>query len=119
MLVSLYIRKADEDKWRALNNKTQVISNLLNKEPLHKKPLDLNRMQKEVDDWQENKLLNMVVVNEALSKAKVPTVNRYIATPDGVIGPTRLQSKAMRFCKNGHPIPDGRTKCLGKGCNVS
>jgi hypothetical protein len=23
------------------------------------------------------------------------------------------------FCKNGHPIPEGRIKCLGKGCKYS
>jgi len=23
------------------------------------------------------------------------------------------------FCKNGHPIPEGRSKCLGKGCKYS
>lgn len=30
MLVSVYIRKADVDKWKALQNKTQAISDLLN-----------------------------------------------------------------------------------------
>lgn len=30
MLVSVYIRKADEDKWRKLPNKTEAISKLLN-----------------------------------------------------------------------------------------
>lgn len=28
-------------------------------------------------------------------------------------------SGKMQFCKEGHPIPDGRTKCLGKGCKYS
>lgn len=23
------------------------------------------------------------------------------------------------FCKNGHPIPEGRDKCLGKGCKYA
>lgn len=23
------------------------------------------------------------------------------------------------FCKNGHPIPEGRTRCLGKGCKYA
>lgn len=34
MLVSVYIRKADEDKWRRLPNKTEAISKLLNGEQL-------------------------------------------------------------------------------------
>jgi hypothetical protein len=31
MLVSVYIRKSDENKWKALENKTQAISDLLNR----------------------------------------------------------------------------------------
>lgn len=31
----------------------------------------------------------------------------------------RVFPKAEAFCKNGHPIPDGRDKCLGKGCKYS
>jgi len=26
---------------------------------------------------------------------------------------------AMRFCPNGHPKPEGRDRCLGKGCKYS
>lgn len=29
------------------------------------------------------------------------------------------QTIGPEFCKNGHPIPEGRTKCLGKGCKYS
>lgn len=31
----------------------------------------------------------------------------------------RQNEKSMGFCKNGHPIPEGRDKCLGKGCKYS
>lgn len=33
----------------------------------------------------------------------------------------RAQSKRenMKFCPNGHPIPEGSSKCLGKGCKYS
>lgn len=24
-----------------------------------------------------------------------------------------------KLCKNGHPVPDGRIKCLGKGCKYA
>lgn len=29
------------------------------------------------------------------------------------------EAKAQKFCKEGHPVPEGRTKCLGKGCRYS
>jgi len=29
------------------------------------------------------------------------------------------EEKPMDFCKEGHPIPEGRTKCMGKGCKYS
>ena len=28
----------------------------------------------------------------------------------------RVERNSGGFCKNGHPIPDGRDRCLGKGC---
>lgn len=27
--------------------------------------------------------------------------------------------KEMSVCRNGHPIPDGRDRCLAKGCKYS
>lgn len=31
----------------------------------------------------------------------------------------RVLEKSTGFCKNGHPIPEGRDRCLGKGCKYS
>lgn len=31
----------------------------------------------------------------------------------------RKNSLSSGYCKNGHPIPEGREKCLGKGCKYS
>lgn len=31
----------------------------------------------------------------------------------------RQKERSMGFCKNGHPIPEGRDKCLGRGCKYS
>jgi hypothetical protein len=28
-------------------------------------------------------------------------------------------TRTKEFCKNGHPIPEGRDRCLGKGCKYS
>lgn len=32
---------------------------------------------------------------------------------------TKLRPIEGKFCPNGHPIPEGRTKCLGKGCKYA
>lgn len=29
------------------------------------------------------------------------------------------KEKKMKFCANGHAIPDGRSKCMGKGCKYA
>lgn len=30
-----------------------------------------------------------------------------------------FHTKTQNTCKNGHPIPDGRDRCLGKGCKYA
>lgn len=30
-----------------------------------------------------------------------------------------VKPAGMRFCKEGHPMPEGRSKCLGKGCKYA
>jgi prevent-host-death family protein len=53
-----------------------------------------------------------------------PTVGKIksVATPPNEIE-SKLQSfaadKGMRFCGNGHAIPAGRSKCMGKGCKYA
>lgn len=39
-----------------------------------------------------------------------------VPVKDKVVGSTPTSAA---ICKNGHPIPEGRTKCLGKGCKYS
>ncbi len=55
----------------------------------------------------------------ALKSAKVPTQERYVQTPEGIVGPVSLKPKVDRFCKEGHAIPPNRDRCLGKGCKYS
>lgn len=33
--------------------------------------------------------------------------------------PKTLQSRTMSFCKEGHAIPEGRDRCLGRGCKYA
>ena len=91
----LYIHN---DRFRKEKNKSALVNKLL-----------------EEHYWNEG----IKEVNTALSNAKVPTEDRYVATPEGVYGPTKLEPKAQKFCKNGHPVPSGRDRCLGKGCKYA
>lgn len=48
-------------------------------------------------------------INEALEKL-----------PDGSASVLdKVKADPARFCPNGHSIPVGRTKCMGKGCKYS
>lgn len=108
--VTVYIRAEDMDAWKAIEKKSEFIHNALNdgRMPF----LEAQRIPEIVrTKWEK--------ANEALSEAKVSTEGRYVATPEGIYGPTKLESKAQKFCKEGHPIPVGRDKCLGKGCKHS
>lgn len=33
--------------------------------------------------------------------------------------PGVIRASELRYCPNGHAIPEGRSKCLGKGCKYS
>lgn len=37
----------------------------------------------------------------------------------GAMTGIKTVNPGMKFCPNGHPIPVGRTKCMGKGCQYS
>lgn len=46
----------------------------------------------------------------------------HVVTPDPVdvsAFKERIERVSSGFCKEGHPIPSGRSKCLGKGCKYS
>ncbi len=93
MLVSVYIRKADEDKWRELPNKTEAISKLLNGQEL-----------------------SGVVFKESFApKPRVETVLKKIptlTTADKIV----LKGVGYGVCKiHGTPLTPSK-KCLQKGC---
>lgn len=60
-------------------------------------------------------------------ETKVPggkvVVNNYeiIKTPEDAAKAVGIKKEVipMKFCPNGHPIPEGKSKCLGKGCKYS
>lgn len=38
---------------------------------------------------------------------------------DGVEQEKVAPAQSPMFCKDGHPIPEGRSRCMGKGCKYS
>lgn len=38
---------------------------------------------------------------------------------DNVVAVGKALGVQEKLCLNGHPIPEGRSKCLGKGCKYS
>jgi hypothetical protein len=97
---NVWIRKEDWEKWQALDSKSEFIHFALNPEKYQYK----TTYQKAAEDF------NAEVVDNA-RKIKNNTQN-----PVGEAKPTR---NSAGFCANGHPIPDGRSKCMGKGCKYS
>lgn len=69
-----------------------------------------------------NKLLSEHYGQETVStpvQIKTATVEN---KPEKIVGPVQKSVPpqfAPKLCKNGHPIPYPRDKCLGKGCSYS
>jgi hypothetical protein len=90
-----YIRNEDVAAWDALDNKSQWIHEHLQayKPDLYLVPPKVARKHPELV--------------KQVEKALEPHVKA-----------TRVE-KEMTLCKNGHAIPVGRSKCLGRGCKYS
>jgi hypothetical protein len=52
-------------------------------------------------------------LHEKLNESLAP------AAPPAKVLDTSGKEISGKFCPNGHLIPEGRTKCLGKGCRYS
>lgn len=107
--VTLYIRDSDYDKWKLIENKSELVSQAINRSVIS------------VVEKPNGKLMTN---QEILPPEPVPEKNKTVRkrTP-----PTTMEDKlagmqkdqGMKFCPNGHAIPDGRTKCMGKGCKYA
>lgn len=62
-----------------------------------------------------------VVTLDKPSELKKPTVAPIIKTQAQAVTAANsiVKDSTMKFCKNNHPIPDGRTKCMGKNCTYA
>lgn len=61
---------------------------------------------------------NMRAVNKAIDLGEAINAHKSLTVPKEYRSAIPKEF-IPRFCKNGHPIPAGRDKCLGKGCKYS
>lgn len=78
------------------------------------------------DDWQKFQAIEdrPLWLSHALRNTDVPKVNKAITERkeiEKVMKPfmKHMARNTVGFCPNSHPIPEGREKCLGKGCKYS
>jgi hypothetical protein len=92
---TVYIRNADLEAWRALPNKSLWIHDHLGDSavPAERKPHVPRVFQEPPTEW--------------VTPSLVPRLEQLV------------KEKNLKFCKNDHPIPEGHSKCLGKGCKYS
>lgn len=104
--VMIYIRQADYDKWLAIKDKPEWIHNALQS---------------------SSKVEQVPVKDEVVGSTPTSAASGLSSNgrtfgfgPDNLgSSPSKPARNTSAYCKNGHPIPDGRDKCLGKGCKYS
>jgi hypothetical protein len=102
--LSVFIRKEDVDKWKALENKSEFMHNALNVN-------DGFVQEIESYNWKPKTLT-----------ANVGTiiVGNDTPGPEVIIDDEeKFKNSNFTFCKFGHAIPDSTGKCMGKGCKYS
>lgn len=55
-------------------------------------------------------------------RAESPKRSGIIKTPEEAVEKIKKifpKAESQHFCKEGHAIPEGRSKCMGKGCKYS
>lgn len=115
--------KGDEAKYKSnpkapSRKKTHLL--YIQEERFRSEPKKSALVNKLLTDYYDNHNFKSVLekTNKYLNSARVPEEGRYVATPEGIYGPTKLEVKT-KLCKNGHAIPEGRDRCMGKGCKYS
>lgn len=58
-------------------------------------------------------------INPVKSKKKVALANEIIKHAEEIEIPSEVYKAFDKTCKNGHPIPKGRDRCLIKGCKYA
>lgn len=86
---NVYIRKENETKWEYLNDKSAWVNKKLSGDP------DTYLLSPKLAKQNPE-------ITEVFDKLAIKAIGR-----------------SNKFCKEGHPIPDGDSRCLGKGCKYS
>lgn len=95
--ITAYLRdEEDLAKWKALKNKSEFLHDALNKVVPETKRI-------------AEPILDVAKLLQPVEIIKTPADAKKAVQP----------KDDMKFCPNGHPIPEGRTKCMGKGCKYS
>jgi len=107
--VTLYIREDDYDKWKLIKNKAELVSQAINRSEIHS-VIEKNGKAK--------------LVHRVHPPEDSPTVLIDVNTNEREIRAMSYQGadmarKKYNFCPKGHAIPDGRSKCMGKGCKYA
>ena len=96
MRVNIFIRKENEDKWLRIANKSNWVNTILSNSD-------------DTSSWGEVRETPAGRMTTVLTEEVTPSIPQ--TTP--------VKNSNFSFCKNGHPIPNGRENCLGKGCKYS
>lgn len=87
---TIWIKVENQEAWSKLDQKSAFVNALLAQ---YDKDTSVQAELKEAP-------VLPVSLNDAFRYNSVPT----------------LKPRSNKFCKEGHPIPEGRDRCLGKGC---
>lgn len=97
MRANIYIRRENEEKWEKVADKSKWINALLANSG------DTSGYGA-VKDSPVGPMIT--VLSDELPPLETPFKQRVVENSQG-------------FCKEGHAIPEGRSKCMGKGCKYS
>lgn len=118
MTMNIYITKDNEKYLRNMKNENNFsMSGLINDLIFHAREVRGDIAAAPTQEEFETKLVEpKKIAEKPTTVIKTPEqAAKIVQTVSGGMG----GAKGMSFCKEGHPIPEGRTKCLGKGCKYS
>lgn len=125
--VTLYIRDSDYEKWKLIDNKAELVSQAINRSVIsvvEKRNGTLKTNQQIAPPLNENvQVLENGTVGPVditkKSRLTVPAV-RPLDTPTTIEDKlANMRNDSLKYCKEGHAIPPGRSRCMGKGCKYA
>lgn len=114
MTMNIYITPDNENKLRRYAEDVGSMSGLINRLLAEHFDGPLNTTIKKVYAMTNSEPTNVEIDDtppEKLKRLATPT------TMEEKLG--NLQRSNAKYCKNGHAIPNGRDRCMGKGCKYA